>query len=274
MISQAKDAQQGTPEHSQALAAGLRALREAKDFEPYGTQLEAELDIHVLCASHRTPIAQREDAENLLPRLMMDRYLRYAQLQLAWSVAGEPTGSMALHALGKLNSRLARVEPDNHRLADRYAIAYQQAALLAHNQNYLATHELGVLLAASGHLEESQRLLQDVSRRSPNAIVYQNLAYVQEKLGQPNAAGANRNYAQQLRQQGMTGTHGVRWVAPEEFVQSPAFPAKPPTAPTASPSPRLAMAPMHPAARPPQQGPTPVRVLPGARQAPMTTLTR
>ncbi|MGI9427291.1 MAG: hypothetical protein ACR2NM_01445, partial [Bythopirellula sp.] len=163
MISQAKDAQHGSPKRSAALAAGLRALREAEDFEPRGTQLEAEMDIQVLCASHRTPVAGEAENANLLPRLMMDRYLRYGQLQLALSVAGEPAGSMALHALGKLSSQLGHAEPEKHRLADRHAMAYQQASLLAHNQNYLAAHELGVLLATSGHYTESQQLLQQVA---------------------------------------------------------------------------------------------------------------
>ncbi len=219
MISQAKDAQQGTPDRTVALAAGLRALREAEDFAPRGTQLEAELDIKVLCASHRTPIANQADSANLLPRLMMDRYLRYAQLQLALSVAGEPAGSMALHALGKLNSQLGRLEPEKNRLAERKAIAYQQAALLAHNQNFLAAHELGVLLATSGHFVESQQLLLLVAAREPNAVVYRNLARVQEKLGQRTQALANRDHARQLSQQGATGTNNVQWVSPNQFLQ-------------------------------------------------------
>lgn len=222
MISQAKDAQQGTPDRTKALASGLRALREAEDFAPLGTQLEAELDIKVLCASHRTPIAKQPDVANLLPRLMLDRYIRYAQLQLALSVAGEPAGSMALHALGKLNSQLGRVEPEKNRLADRHAIAYQQAALLAHNQNYLAAHELGVLLATSGHYAESQQLLLHVASREPNAVVYRNLARVQEKLGQPALALANRDHARQLSKQGVTGTNNVQWVSPNQFAQGSA----------------------------------------------------
>ncbi len=220
MISQAKDAQQGTPERVTALAAGLRALREAADFAPRGTQLEAELDVEVLCASHRTPVAKQPEASTLLPALMMDRYLRYAQLQLAMSVAGEPAGSMALHALGKLSSQLGHVEPEQNHLSDRQAIAYQQAALLAHNQNYLAAHELGVLMARSGHFAEAHRLLQHVAARQPNAVVYRNLARVEEELGQPQLALANRDRARQLSQQGATGTNNIQWVSPAQFAQT------------------------------------------------------
>lgn len=220
MLSQAKDAQQGSRARTTALAAGLRALREAQDFVPRGTQLEAELDIGVLCASHRTPVAGQLDLTRMLPRTMMDRYLRYAQLQLAMSVAGEPAGSMALHAMGKLNSQLGRVEPDQNLLADRRAIAFQQAALLAHNQNHLAAHELGVLLASSGHLAEARQLLTQVAAREPNAIVFRNLARIQDQLGQSTEAVASRDYALQLTQQGATGTNNVQWVSPTQFAET------------------------------------------------------
>lgn len=253
MLSQAKDAQQGSRARTTALSAGLRALREAEDFVPRGTQLEAELDIGVLCASHRTPVAGQLDLEKMLPRTMMDRYLRYAQLQLAMSVAGEPAGSMALHAMGKLNSQLGRVEPDQNRLADRRAIAFQQAALLAHNQNHLAAHELGVLLASSGHLAEAQQLLVQVAAREPNAIVFRNLARIQDQLGQSAEAVASRDYARQLKQRGATGTNKVQWVSPTQFVE------------TSGQAPRYVAAQQPPVNRPP---------LPGSRRSAVPTVRR
>ena len=226
LISEAKDAQIGTPERTVALAIGLRALSEADDFEPRGAQLEAEVDVVMLCASHRTPVAKQLQTDNLLPRILQDRYLRYAQLQLAKSVAGEPAGSMALHALGKLAAQLGRAEPEKYRLAERHAIAYQQAALLAHDQNYLAAHELGVLLASAGHVAEAEQLLRQVAIRAPNSIVYRNLAIVQQELGQLVQAESNRQYAQQLAQQGATGTHNVQWVSAEKFAQTKSQPAR------------------------------------------------
>ena len=217
MISRAKDAKHGSARRTLALAAGLRALEEAEDFVPAGTQLEAELDLRVICASHRTPIGRQMQLANVLPQQMMDRYFRYAQLKLAGSVAGEPTGSMALHALGKLAIQLGQVKPEKHRLAQRRAIAFQQAALLAHNQNYLAAHELGVLLAESGHFAEAEHLLQQVAAREPNAIVYQNLARVQQKLGHARQAAATRSQARLLAQRGATGARGIEWVPPGTF---------------------------------------------------------
>ena len=215
MISQAKDAQRGVSQGTLALAAGLRALDEAEDFAPKGTQLEAELNLEVLTAAHRTPIAQQIILDKMLPQQMMTLYYRYAQLKLALAVAGEPSGSMALHTLGKIQGQLWKLEPERHRLARRRAIAYQQAALLAHPHNYLAAHELGVLLAGSGHLAEAEQLFLEVASRQPNAVVYQNLAKVQEDLGQTRQAAATRAQATQS----VSGRRQVQWISPDEFAR-------------------------------------------------------
>jgi len=220
MISHAQDAQRGAPEQMVALAAGLRALDEAEDFAPNGTQLEAQLNLEIITAAHQTPIANQIDLAGRVPQQMIKLYLRYAQLKLAAAVTGEPSGSMALHALGKLNSQLGKEEPGRHPLAHRRAIAFQQAALLAHNQNHLAAHELAVLLAGSGHLVEAERLLSLVATREPNAIVYRNLAHVQQKMGNLPRAAASRAVAERLARQGASGNNHVDWLSPQQFARS------------------------------------------------------
>ncbi|TWU29367.1 hypothetical protein [Bythopirellula polymerisocia] len=240
MISQAKDNRDGTRTRSESLAAGLRALEEAEDFVPRGTQLEAEMALEVICASHRTPLAKEADFAVVLPSQMMDRYNRYAQIKLALAVAGEPAGSMALYTLGKLNSQLAEVEPEQHRMAKRRAVAFQQAALLAHNQNYLAAHELGVLLAETGHLPEARQLLDQVARREPNAVVFRNLARVHDELGQPGFAHHCLVQADLLVKQGRGPSGQVAWVSPQQFSQS---------APIIREAPQMAARPAAPIAR-------------------------
>ena len=108
MVSQAKDELSGKKIYSEALARGLRALREAEDFAPEGANLEAELDLSLLAAAHQTPLAQQIDLQEALPGQVRDRYLRYAQLKLAMSVAGDPAGSMALYAMGKVTARTSK----------------------------------------------------------------------------------------------------------------------------------------------------------------------
>ena len=220
MVSRLKDAQQGDRQCSSALAAGLRALDEAEDFAPRGTQLEGELELDLITAAHRTPIARKADSGETLPQQMMDRYFRYAQLKLAKSVANEPAGSMALHALGKITSQLGRLEPQRHRLAHRRAVAIQQAALLSHGENHLAAHELAVLLAESGQFAAAQELLMKVSTHQPNATVYQNLALVQQRMGLTEQAQVGHTLAAQLARQGAGKPSPVRWITPEEFVRT------------------------------------------------------
>lgn len=219
MISQAKDAQIGHPQRTLALSAGLRALDEASDFAPRGTQLEADLAIDIIATSHRTTLAKQVETKGVLPQQMMDCYYRYAQLKLAIAVAGEPAGSMALHTLGKIYSRLGVVEPERHRLAHRRAVAFQQAALLAHNGNHYAAHELAVLLANSGHFTQAHDLLVQVAQSESNPVVYRNLAHIQQQLGYRQEAEENRHEAVRLAQQGHGQPDRVRWVSPETFAQ-------------------------------------------------------
>ena len=68
-------------------------------------------------------------ATGLMPQQLADLYFRYAQLQLAGDVAGEPAGSMALHALGKVYSQLGRTERELNPQADRRACEVAQQVL-------------------------------------------------------------------------------------------------------------------------------------------------
>jgi tetratricopeptide (TPR) repeat protein len=239
-ISQAKDTREGSRTRSTSLAAGLRALEEAEDFAPRGTQLEAELALDIVCASHRTPLARELDLDSMLPSQMMERYNRYAQIKLAVAVAGEPAGSMALHTLGKLNSQLKATEPEQHPLATRRAVAFQQAALLAHNENYLAAHELGLLLAETGHFPEAKHLLAQVATQQPNAMVYRNLARIHQASGDPVQAQMCRVEGDRLAQMGRGPQSNVDWVSRQDFSRNqmnnfniqPQVASRPTTAPT------------------------------------------
>ncbi|QDS97637.1 tetratricopeptide repeat protein [Adhaeretor mobilis] len=216
MISQAKDSKHGKPRRTIALAAGLRALEEAEDFTPQGAELDAEVPVDVVASGHRTPLDIDLKKTSLLPQQVMDRYFRYAQYKLGGSVAGEPAGSMALHALGKLHSQLGKLEPEQNPLAQRHAYAFQQAALMAHDGNHLAAHELGVLMAEAGHYQEASLLLDQVVQQQPHPTVLRNLARVQKELGNTQLAAATRARARDLERASGT-TNGVAWVTPESF---------------------------------------------------------
>jgi tetratricopeptide (TPR) repeat protein len=241
MIARARDAKMDNPIHLRALAEGLRAMDEAEDFVPRGTVLEANIDLKMITSSHRTSLRRMSpesdeskdqspeteesmiespESGQLMPQQYISRYFHYAQLRLSEAVAGEPSGSMALHALGKVTHHQAELEPERYPLAHRRAFTYQQAALLAHGQNHLAAHELGVLLADSGHYIEAQRLLLEVASRQPHPTVYRNLAKVQIKLGNLQLAEANMRLAEQQANPEDQKDRLVRWISPAEFVKT------------------------------------------------------
>jgi hypothetical protein len=228
MIAEAKDQKHGAPRRTVALANGLRALEEAADFAPQGPAVDADLNLDVIISSHRTPVAKTQAVEKRLPQQLADLYFRYAQLQLGGAVAGEPAGSMALHALGKVYSQLGRSERDMSVQADRCAFALQQAALLARDDNHLAAHELGVLLAESGHYVESEHLLAQVATKQPHPVVFRNWARVQRKLGQEQLAVMSEQQAQTLAAR--EGSGMVTWVPPAALAQTgdTVAPASPP----------------------------------------------
>jgi hypothetical protein len=234
-IAEAKDQKRGVARRSIALANGLRALEEAADFAPRGSAVESQLDFDVIIASHRTPVP-KGDAGKLMPQQLGDLYYRYAQLQLGAAVAGEPAGSMALHALGKLYSQIGRAEPERIVQADRRAFALQQAALLARDDNHLAAHELGVLLAETGHFVDSEYILAQVAMREPHPVVYRNLARIQRKLGREDLAAVSEQQAHLLAEQGVSSTTGVKWVDPQTLARmgDPLAPSVPPPTQVAS----------------------------------------
>jgi tetratricopeptide (TPR) repeat protein len=221
-VAQAKDAAGNSEDHSRALAAGLRALDEAADFAPHGTQLEGEVNVWLVASSHRTPVLEYHDS-NVSLHEASALYHAFAERQLAWAVAGEQAGSMALHGLGKINARLAELS-DNDVKHVRTATAMFSAALAARPDNHLAANELGVLLCKTGRPSEAAPLFEQAIDFAPSATAYHNLAVAQGKLGMHGQSAANEQEAQRLavleRAAGAVSQRvGVRWVAPGDMAR-------------------------------------------------------
>ncbi|MBX3426264.1 MAG: hypothetical protein KF688_11345 [Pirellulales bacterium] len=217
LIAEAKDARTGTVRRSMALAAGLRALDEANDFLALPAQADAKVEIDVLVRSHKTPIGRSDPRGGASPVALADRYCQYAQSKLAAAVAGEASGSMALHALGKLHGQMHSPGATDYPQAVRRAVAFQQAALLARDDNYLAAHELGVLLAETGHYAEAGSLLRQVAAEQPDPTVLKNLARVERSLGNLEGAEQANRYAAQLAAR--IPDPRVAWLPPQQFAQ-------------------------------------------------------
>jgi len=218
IVAQGLDTEDKTKRHSEALAAGLRALEQADDFLPGVGQLEAELDVARIAEGHQTDVLRGADLPTVTPLAALQAYLTTAQQHLGESVRGEIAGSMALRGLGKLYEQLDNQEGVNVQAAQAKAIVFYQAAILAAHANHLAANDLGVLLARNGRWEQARAALRHAASLAPSTTIVRNLAVVCERLGDAPAAAY---YYQLVRQfdNGSTADRPIRWVDQEAFTR-------------------------------------------------------
>ena len=235
IVAQAVDAVEQTNVHTQALAAGLRALKEADDFVIRGSRLEADIDLATVVAGHRTPVLKGDDVQRTDEGLAVStlvarqRYYSYAQQQLALAAAGQPAASMALYGLGRVYAALAAEQHQLLRDPMPKALVFHQAALEAQPSNYLAANEIGVLLTQFGRYAEARRALEHSVSVKPQATTWHNLAVVLDHLGDRAAAHRARelSIAMSRGQGGGAAVAGanqptVQWVRPETLAATSA----------------------------------------------------
>jgi tetratricopeptide (TPR) repeat protein len=227
VISQSLDARRKSNLHSQALAAGLRALKEAEDFVPRGSAVEADLNVASLVAAHRTPILKEIPGIEQTSAAAAQRYYHtYCQEQLAMAAGHDANGSMALYGLARVHTALAVRESSQFPAAEPTAICLHQAALMCHAGNYAAANELGVLLARQGRYEDAQQVLRHSVEVLPSHEGLHNLAVVYERLGQSDLAAALQWQSERVARHNAaakgvaaSGSVRVEWVEPHEFAQ-------------------------------------------------------
>ena len=228
LVAQGLDTQGRTTVHSEALAQGLTVLREAEDFLPSGSRLEADLDMPGIIAGHRTPVLKGFPLDGITPLVAMQRYFTFAQEQLAVAAAEEVAGSMALEGLGKLHAALADDRAADVKGAEPKAVVFYQAALLVYPHNYMASNDLGVLMARAGHYAEARLALVHSLSIRPHAVGWRNLAVVYRELGQMDLAMQAAQRWQSYRKVELAGGRQtgprpspmVCWVTPENFARS------------------------------------------------------
>ena len=157
----------------------------------------------------------------MLPQEAIAEYHCYARKQLGDAVAGEQAGSMALHGLGKVYSRLAEEVPNDAR-SERKAMTMFLAAIDAGPQNHLAANEVGVLLSRGGHQAEAAAMFRRAIDVAPNSTAYRNLAVAEQKLGQTGQAAADGQYGNLLAARersvgAVSRSLGIKWVTPQEL---------------------------------------------------------
>ncbi len=225
-ISQALDHDFAEPRHSEALTAGLTALREARDFHSNGNRLSTDIDVATLAAIHRTPaLKEGPSIDSMTPAMAQQRYLEFAKQQLVAACGEQPVASKALYWLARLES----VDIDQASLSQPNsgprAIALHQAALMVDARNYPAANELGVLFVRYGQIETAKSALTLATRYTREPEAWYNLAKVLEMEGSTqHAAQARRKYermrTEKLQSIATTDETAVRWVSPAAFRSS------------------------------------------------------
>ncbi len=186
IIAQAHDNQDGTRRYSRAAAAGLVALKEARDFVRTSSTLR-EVEISSVLVAHSTPVLKDGDTSDMPPIAAARLYYTYAQEQLSAAVGQEICGSMALYAMGKVAVMSAK--QSGATAADSgQAMALYRAALIAYPKNFRAANELGVLLAEHGQYELARDLLIRSVVVSPQATTWKNLAAIHGRIGEHQLA--------------------------------------------------------------------------------------
>lgn len=224
LLAEALDVNEGGRAHSTALAAGLKALKEAEDFAPRGT---AHIDVASIVQSHSTPVLHGQHGDDLPPLAAMTRYHTYAQEQLANVAPGEAVASWALFGLGKLYVALAQ-QAAPVVAADAKAMVFHQAALGTCPDHALAANELAVLWARMGRFDTACALLEAAAVRAESPQIWQNLAVVQARLGRHELAHHATERASELARRSnlrSAAPAAIAWVSPEVFAGT----ARPPT---------------------------------------------
>lgn len=233
LIAQNADALERGSAHSDALAAGMRAMAEAESFALRGSRLESELDMATLVASHRTPVVREalagvDRGRKITPLEAQNRYYTYAQQQLAEGTAGVPVGAIALYGLGKIHGTLATADSEARAVEEPQAMTLYQAALIVDPGNPLAAHELGVMLARYQRYDEALAMLQHSAMIASLPETWQNLAVVHTQRGEADLARRARQEADNARARlshAKPASHpalargSVRWLNASEFAQ-------------------------------------------------------
>ncbi len=217
-MAQTKDASQMTSRHVRSLSSGLQALDEADDFITVGSHRED--NALSLAAGHRTPMLHEKGSRWTLPHEAIAMYHLYSQQKLAGAVEDEQAGSMMLFGLGKVYAHLA--EREGIPQARRKSLTMYRAAVAAHQRNYLAANEAGVLLARAGRYAHAAEMLERAAQLGGVSTTHRNLALVYTKLGDTHLAQQHRQLADQIADREvargqLSAERGIAWMSPEEF---------------------------------------------------------
>jgi tetratricopeptide (TPR) repeat protein len=184
--------------HARAVQAGLTAIEETKDFVPADTPHNVVINLAQLAATHQTPVLRNVDVAQMTRAEALQRYHSYATQQLAFAGGHSAIASSALYGLGRAECVTTAGASGRNHLGAPNAMALYQAALLVDPQNYMASNELGVLMARFGDLDSAAGQLEHSLSIKPQAESWHNLAAVYRQMGQSEKAEQAERAREQL----------------------------------------------------------------------------
>jgi len=215
-VAAALDAMERSQQRRAALTSGLRALSEMNDFAALAHSGDNSTDVAALIAGHASQVVPVEAAAAMTVAALHERYMAFAVERLSFAAAS-PTGSVALHRLGK--AELAG-SPTKLNEARTKARVFLEAALQVDANNFPAANDLAVLLAEEGRYDQAVTLLRDGLQRSPQPALWTNLAAIHDLRGEAHLAQAARLEARATASRptgGVLPAHNVAWVDARTF---------------------------------------------------------
>ena len=219
ILAQAHDNQAGGTSYTRALRDAIIALKEAEDFIVKDTETQIGLNVTAVVESHSTKLIPPHESANVTAIEAMQRYFAFASSQLRVATGQNPVAAEALYCLGKLHTVQAKFGSNSSKLDVAKSIVFHQAALASDQTNFRSANELGVLLANSGRLQESENILKRSLQIQQLPQAWQNLAVVHQRSGEEHLARlahqefliASRKHTARLPQS------TIRWVEPGQF---------------------------------------------------------
>lgn len=221
ILAQAHDTQAGGTAYTRALRDAIIALKEAEDFIVSDTETQIGLNVDAVVEGHSTKIIPVNEAANMTAIGAMQRYFAFASTQLRTASGQNAVAAEALYCLGKLHTVQAKFGANASKLDIAKAMVFHQAAIASDQTNFRSANELGVLMANSGRLQESQNMLKRSLGIQQLPQAWQNLAVVHQRSGEAQLAQlAQQEFLISSRQE----TEGVaqntiRWMDPKQFNQ-------------------------------------------------------
>lgn len=174
--------------HARAAQAGLTAIKETTDFVPADTRHNVVINLAQLASTHHTPVLKNVNVTNMTRAEALQRYHCFATQQLAFAGGKSAIASTALYGLGRAESVTTAGASNRNPLGAPNAMALYQAALMVDPQNYMASNELGVLMARFGDLRGAADQFEHSLSIKPQEEAWHNLAVVYGRMGQTEKA--------------------------------------------------------------------------------------